>query len=98
MKRGRLQMRYMILGLLFVAGCGDVSPNGAGRAVGAAGPDTCNAAAYAGLVGQDAVTSLTIPEPKREYRIGEPVTSDFIAERVNIKLDDTDVIIAIDCG
>ncbi|MGC1496239.1 MAG: I78 family peptidase inhibitor [Sulfitobacter sp.] len=91
-------MRYVILSLLFVAGCGDVSTNNAGRSTGSSGADTCNAAAYAGMIGQDAVVSLSIPDPKREYRIGEPVTSDFNAQRVNIKLDDTDVIIGIDCG
>ena len=91
-------MRFMIVSLLVLAGCGGVATNTGPRTPGAAGPDTCNAAAYAGLIGQDAVTALAVPDPKREYRLGQPVTSDFVANRINIKLDDTDVIVAIDCG
>ena len=87
-------MRYMIFSLAVLAGCGDVSSPGPNIA----GSDTCNASAYAGLIGQDAVTALAVPEPKREYRIGQPVTLDYLAERVNIQLDDTDVIVAITCG
>jgi hypothetical protein len=91
-------MRLMILSLLILSGCGGVATNTGPRTSGGSGPDTCNAAAYANLIGQDAVTALAVPEPKREYRIGQPVTSDFVAERINIKLDETDVIIAVDCG
>jgi hypothetical protein len=85
----------MIFSLLILAGCADEATNNATRV---AGPDTCNAAAYAGLIGQDAVTALAVPEPKREYRIGQPVTSDYVAERINIKLGESDIIFAIDCG
>ncbi len=91
-------MRYMIFSLLALAGCGDVATNSASRSSGTAGADTCNAAAYAGLIGQDAVTALAVPEPKREYRIGDPVTMDYMAERINIQLDTTDVIVAVTCG
>ena len=62
------------------------------------GPDTCNAASYAGMIGQDAVVALSIPDPKRQYRLGDPVTMDFNAQRVNIVLDETDTIIDIKCG
>lgn len=89
-------MRLMIFSLLILAGCGEATTGNPSRS--AIGSDTCNAAAYAGLIGQDAVTALAVPEPKREYRIGQPVTSDHNAARINIKLDETDVIIAIDCG
>ncbi|MGJ8626936.1 MAG: I78 family peptidase inhibitor [Sulfitobacter sp.] len=89
-------MRFMIFGLLFLAGCGEVTTGNSTRAT--TGSDACNAAAYAGLIGQDAVTALVVPEPKREYRIGEPVTSDYNPSRVNIKSDETDIIVAIDCG
>lgn len=91
-------MRFMIISLLILSGCGEVSTNNAAATPRAGGPDTCNAAAYAGLIGQDAVTALAVPEPKREYRIGQPVTLDYMAERINIKLDDTDIIVAVDCG
>lgn len=91
-------MRFIILSLLILSGCGATTSNAPRGGTTGSGQDTCNAAAYAGLIGQDAVTALAIPEPKREYRLGQPVTSDYVADRVNIKLDDTDVIVAIDCG
>ena len=84
------------MAVVFLAGCGGVvSTSSAPKTSGA---DTCNAAAYAELVGQDAVQALSLPDPKRSYRLDEPVTLDFVEERLNIKLDDTDTIIAIDCG
>ncbi|MDF3415294.1 hypothetical protein HKX54_12565 [Sulfitobacter sp. M57] len=88
-----------MLALVLVAGCSaapmskPVNPTQP-----TSGPDTCNAAAYQGLVGQDAVVDLSLPDPKRTYRLGDPVTKDFNPARLNIKLDDTDTIIAIDCG
>ncbi len=60
--------------------------------------DTCNAAGYASLIGKDAPNALIVPEPKRMYRIGDPVTLDFNPARVNVQLDQTDVIAAITCG
>tara|TARA_R110002074_G_scaffold106579_5_gene230295 strand:- start:1976 stop:2281 length:306 start_codon:yes stop_codon:yes gene_type:complete len=97
-KQKELVMRSMIFSLLILARCGDVTTDNSERTAGASGPDTCNAAANSGLIGQDAVTTLAVPEPKREYRIGQPVASDYVAEWINIKLDDTDTIVAIDCG
>jgi hypothetical protein len=89
-------MRVMILAGLLVAGCstGQNPQNNAPKG----GADTCNAAAYQSLIGQDAVVDLSLPEPKRTFRIGDPVTTDFIAERLNVQLDDTDTIVAITCG
>ena len=87
--------------VLLIAAC-DALPGARGggpaAAVPPAGADTCNAAAYQTLVGQDAVTALQIPDPKRSYRPDEAVTQDFDPARVNIVLDDTDVITAITCG
>ena len=60
--------------------------------------DTCNAAGYAGLIGKDAPNALIVPQPKRVFRIGDPVTLDFNPARVNVQLDQTDVIAAITCG
>lgn len=95
-------MKSLILvGALALSGCGAVSTLGGGTTGAAArvsGADTCNAAAYAGLVGQDAVVALQIPDPKRSYRPDEAVTQDLIPARVNVVLDDTDVITAITCG
>lgn len=60
--------------------------------------DACDAVAYQNLVGQDRVVALALPDPKRIYRLGDPVTLDFLPNRLNVKLDETDVIVAIDCG
>lgn len=85
----------MIMAGLLAAGCTTAqgptgSPDGT--------QDTCNAAAYQNLIGQDAVVDLALPEPKRTYRLGDPVTMDYHPARLNIKLDQTDTIVAIDCG
>jgi hypothetical protein len=42
--------------------------------------------------------TLSIPEPKRSYRTDEAVPTDFDPKRVSVVLDETDVIIAINCG
>lgn len=83
---------------LLVAGCNAVPASNNAPAQRVSGPDTCNAGAYQSLIGQDAVVELSLPEPKRSYRLGDPVTTDFNPARLNIKLDDTDTIVAIDCG
>ncbi len=89
-------MRAMILATLMVAGCSTAqAPQ---RQATASGPDTCNAAAYQNLIGQDAVVDLSLPEPKRTYRLGDPVTTDYMANRLNVQLDDTDTIVAFTCG
>lgn len=82
-------------GLLLLAGCGAPTPQSTATAN---APDTCNAAAHQQLIGQEAATSLTLPEPKRLNGPTDPVTTDFIANRLNIQLDDTDNIVAITCG
>lgn len=90
---------FAVLGALALAGCGGTI--GAGGSTGVArtsGADTCNAAEYAGFIGQDSVVTLSIPEPKRSYRTDEAVPTDFDPKRVSVVLDETDVIIAINCG
>lgn len=91
-------MKWILTGAaaVLLAGCGDVVATGAPTQN--VGADTCNAAAYADLVGQDAVQALSLPDPKRSYRLDEPVTTDYVANRLNVKLDDTDTIIAVTCG
>ncbi|KIN63085.1 Inhibitor I78 domain containing protein [Sulfitobacter noctilucicola] len=82
-----------------LAGCGaPMAQKSSSTRATASGPDTCNATAYQNLIGQDAVVDLSLPEPKRTYRLDQPVTTDFNPARLNIKLDETDTIIAIDCG
>ena len=90
--------RITILAAVFLAACSPQQTNGPSAKASSGGADTCNAASYAGMIGQDAVVALSIPDPKRQYRLGDPVTLDFNPARVNVELDDTDVIVAIKCG
>ncbi len=89
-------MKYAFAALLLVAGC-TTGPT-PGREAAPAAQDTCGASAYQNLIGQDAVVELSLPEPKRSYRLGDAVTQDFVPARLNIVLDDTDTITAINCG
>ena len=91
-----MKIYLTIMAGLLAAGCTATQTPPPGVPV--AGQDTCNAAAYQNLIGQDAVVDLALPEPKRTYRLGDPVTMDYNPARLNIKLDQTDTIIAIDCG
>ncbi|UWR22285.1 I78 family peptidase inhibitor [Sulfitobacter sp. S190] len=92
-------MKYATLPLLLsLAACG--TPLSQARTGGdtAPGPDTCGAAAYQNLIGQDAAQALIVPEPKRVYGPEDAVTADFLANRVNVQLDNTDTIVAVVCG
>ena len=62
--------------------------------------DTCNAAAYAGLIGQrdTALERVLILAPVRIVRPNTAVTMDFLAERINFIIDEADNIVAIQCG
>lgn len=83
-------MKYSLVAVALLGACATAAPD--------ASPESCNADAYSALVGQDAAASLAVPEPKRVYVIGEPVTQDFVPERINIQLDDTDTVVAVTCG
>ncbi len=88
-----------VLGVILLAGCNSTIGGGnTANAPRTSNTDTCNAAAYAGLVGQDSVVTLSIPDPKRSYRTDEAVPSDFDPKRVSVLLDETDVIISVSCG
>lgn len=90
-------MKYSILAALFVAGCGSaITPTVNGAPAG--GADTCNASAHQGLIGQDAASSLALPEPKRLVGPTDAVTTDFNPARLNVQLDEIDNIVAITCG
>lgn len=92
-------MRFAILTGLLLAGCGGALPSAnTAKAPAAAGPDTCNAAAHQSLIGLDAASALALPEPKRLVGPNDAVTTDFLPERLNVALDDTDTIIAVTCG
>lgn len=87
-----------------LAGCGAVPsvlpPASALPAVPAGADDTCAAAPYAGLIGQEA-TALERVEIMREIRIIRPgmaVTRDYRAGRINFDIDVTNRITRIFCG
>lgn len=90
-------MKYAFLAVAFLAGC---AGSGAVKDGGMTAPqiDTCGASAQQELIGQDAAAALIVPEPKRIYRTDETVTQDFVPERINVVLDETDVIISVRCG
>ncbi len=89
-------MRYILLLSCALAACSPVASTSPTSP--ASGADTCGASAYADLIGKDAPNALIVPQPKRLYRIGDPVTLDFNPARVNVQLDTTDVIVALTCG
>lgn len=62
--------------------------------------DTCGAARFADLIGQDA-TALErrlLLGQVRVIRPGDAVTMDFRPERINFKIADDETIQQIDCG
>ena len=62
--------------------------------------DTCNAAAYAGLIGQrdTALERVLILAPVRVVRPNTAVTMDFLADRINFIIDEANTIARIQCG
>lgn len=90
-------MKYAICAAILLAGCGAAVTPTAHRAP-ANAPDTCNAAAHQGLVGLDATASLILPEPKRLYGPSDVITMDFNPARLNVELNEIDLIEAITCG
>jgi len=65
-----------------------------------ASEDTCNAAAYTGLIGQPDtdLERVLILGPVRVIRPDSVVTADFLAERINFVIDESGTISAIRCG
>ena len=62
--------------------------------------DTCGAARFADLIGQDATALETtlLLGPVRVIRPGDAVTMDFQPARINFMIDDNETIRMIDCG
>lgn len=61
--------------------------------------DTCNSAAYGGLVGVN-IAAVTLPA-NLEMRIinpGDMVTNDYVAERLNVTVDGQGIIQSLSCG
>lgn len=90
-------MRHLLL-LIALAGCTMTGPDAEPGP--SETPDTCDAARFGDLIGQD-VTALERRlhlGPVRVIRPGDMVTLDFRPERLNIRIDDNDVIESVECG
>lgn len=90
-------MKYAICAAMLLAGCGAAGTPANNRTP-ANAPDTCNAAVHQGLLGLDATASLILPEPKRLYGPSDVITTDFNPARLNVELNEIDIIVAITCG
>ena len=62
--------------------------------------DTCGAAGFQDLVGQDVlpVLATTFTTPIRIIRPDEAVTMDFMAERLNFRVDRNEIVQSVTCG
>ena len=62
--------------------------------------DTCNAGQYVELVGQDATAleRVLLLGKVRVIRPDQAVTMDFMPDRINFRIDETNRIAAITCG
>lgn len=65
-----------------------------------AAEDTCNASEYAMLVGEDATTleRVLLLGKVRVIRPGQPVTMDFLPDRINFMINARNEIAQITCG
>lgn len=84
------------VGLL--AACTEAPPNAPPPAM--ENPDACGASGLQDLVGQPSsvLAAMTFAQPMRLLRPGMAVTMDYSAERLNIELDDKDIITRVACG
>lgn len=88
-------MKHLII-LVILAGCAATSP----PQLPAQTDDTCEAANYADLLGQDATaleTTLLLGKV-RVIRPGDLVTMDFLSDRINFMIAADNRIAAINCG
>ena len=62
-------------------------------------PDDCKASSYQGLVGQSRsiLTTMMLPAGSRVVGYGDPVTTDFRPERLNVEIDQGGRISKISC-
>ncbi|WP_291841171.1 I78 family peptidase inhibitor [Limimaricola sp.] len=94
-------MRRFVLALLLLgAACAQVSAEDGPPALPQGADDTCDAAAHADLIGQDAGVLSALPA-SRMMRIIRPdtaVTMDYFAGRLNIDVDAGERIVRLHCG
>lgn len=95
-------MRVVLMFLLLtVSACAEPGPpQSRDEGMPSAAADTCGAAAFAVLIGQDAAMFPVHKQkgPTRIMRPGQPVTMDFIPDRLNVLLDAADRIVGFRCG
>lgn len=62
--------------------------------------DTCGAARFADLIGQDATAleKVLVLGPVRVIRPGDAVTKDFRPARINFMINESEAIRMVDCG
>jgi hypothetical protein len=62
--------------------------------------DACNASGWMWLVGQpvDVVAASTFPAPMRVIGPGDPVTMDFLPNRLNVTYSEAGVVTDVYCG
>lgn len=92
-----MKQSILILALAGLTACGAQS---VGPTIPDAANDTCQAAQYAGLIGQDA-TALERVLRLGEVRIIRPntaVTADFRPSRINYEIGATNQIMRVYCG
>lgn len=94
-------MRRLVLALVLLgAACAQVSAEDGPPALPQGADDTCDAAAHAALIGQDAGALVALPVSRliRIIRPGMAVTMDYLAGRLNIDVDAEARIVRLHCG
>ena len=86
--------------LLLLTACGTTAPAPSVPPLPPLAQDTCNAAQYSALIGQDATAleRVLILSQVRVIRPGQAVTMDFRPERINFNVDATNRIVSISCN
>lgn len=95
----RLPLSAAALALILTGCTGDTRPP-PGPVVPPTETDSCGAAQYAGLIGQDATAleRVLILGQVRVIRPGDAVTMDYRPERINFEIDAGERIARITCG
>lgn len=89
-------MRYMLALPLILAACAPPPPPMEPEVI----VSSCDPAGYDNLIGQDeeVFARTTFPAPMRIIRAGEPVTQDFMPDRLNFVVATNGTIIQVYCG
>ena len=93
--------KFHLLPLALIAGCGAApAPLAPVDPVPVGAADTCGAAPYGYLIGQDATAleRVLILRQVRVIRPNEPVTLEFVPVRINFNIGADETIRTITCG